>query len=1068
MKLPGIRHKLTRASTVSLLILPCLVSRGASTTAAETAVILSPFEVNTSRDDGFAATNSLAGGRLATDLKDTPASYSVMTREFIDALQLTNLVEAAVWGVNMTEYIDNGFDDVYGYGANRFINFRGAGANNGQRNFFPFNLNADSYNLDRLDLGRGPNSILFGSGSFGGSTNAVTKRALTARDITTFRVTAGSWDNYRSTVDVNRAHSSRQMGVRVNAVAQDSGSWLDRGYEKKVAATISGTCRITAQTQITVELERGRIEKTAPTTTLNDSFAGWDGITTYDTRLTTLPANANALGVTRESAAEYIWAPGLNAGAVMNYGLMARTQGAAASAQVPVGGRLVVGPITAIASAPFRETINLPADIYDRALQGSKLTIPGRAFTMAADGPQNLNLYNSYSCFVNQQIGRNLFAELGFNYTSQANDLYWFSVRGVNNIKIDINRKQPDGSANPKFLTPYGEAGHYWRDIANQYYNTRFSLAYVLTETRFGGYKFNLNAADARQETSDFFNVFSLTRNADARSWFNDSILYRFYTDDTRRPLPTPPSVKLIDPIAGTTTNVGSSWARDFSSAQYANLQHLTQRYYVGSVNARLWRNRLNLLGAMRRDEYSTYVENGHARGDYPLGWDGFTPLYKPAAPEDYGTMTYVPKDASGNATGAAVLAETRPRDTSGNRLPQYANDRFRSDYNAPVRKGSIITQSLGGVVHLTPWLSLSANEAETFNPAGWVKTINNELQQPTASKGYDYGLRFYLFDQRVTLNLTRYESKEDHSPTSNRGVLGGVSFDTEINRILQANRIGDLSSSSRNIRGVVDVPTNYNDFRQREATGHEVDLTANFNRAWRISANCGLPRAYQLDALSETRAWLAQNDAVLRQIMKDAGALIDSANVASIDTSVNINQRSPDVSNAVNGWNAIQKGLGSYSEQKQLLSGLSKYSANIFLDHTTQSGPLKGLRLGGGVNFRGPRIIGFRGNDTIPDPADRTKAIDDPSVDANTPVYADSYYLVTVTAGHRWRLRGNRSLAVNLRIANLLDHDRPIYSTTNLRPINGDITSAARMSTPINYGWTSPRSFSLTTTVEF
>ncbi|HRE79844.1 MAG TPA: hypothetical protein PLN52_02290, partial [Opitutaceae bacterium] len=57
-------------------------------------VTLTPFTVSTERDVGFVATSSLAGGRLATDLADTPAAYSVITREFIDALNLVDLNQA--------------------------------------------------------------------------------------------------------------------------------------------------------------------------------------------------------------------------------------------------------------------------------------------------------------------------------------------------------------------------------------------------------------------------------------------------------------------------------------------------------------------------------------------------------------------------------------------------------------------------------------------------------------------------------------------------------------------------------------------------------------------------------------------------------------------------------------------------------------------------------------------------------------------------------------------------------------------------------------------------------------
>jgi hypothetical protein len=45
-------------------------------------IVLTPFEVNTSQDRGYAAGNTLSGGRTNTPLSITPASISVMTKEF--------------------------------------------------------------------------------------------------------------------------------------------------------------------------------------------------------------------------------------------------------------------------------------------------------------------------------------------------------------------------------------------------------------------------------------------------------------------------------------------------------------------------------------------------------------------------------------------------------------------------------------------------------------------------------------------------------------------------------------------------------------------------------------------------------------------------------------------------------------------------------------------------------------------------------------------------------------------------------------------------------------------------
>ncbi len=140
----------------------------------------------------------------------------------------------------------------------------------------------------------------------------------------------------------------------------------------------------------------------------------------------------------------------------------------------------------------------------------------------------------------------------------------------------------------------------------------------------------------------------------------------------------------------------------------------------------------------------------------------------------------------------------------------------------------------------------------------------------------------------------------------------------------------------------------------------------------------------------------------------------------------------------------------------------------NAFGDYTVPSGPLHHLRLGAGARYRGKQIAGNRGSDTIVDPRDPTRAIDDPAVDAYTPVYTPKGYVIyTATLGYTWKLHGARTLALNLVVNNVLDDRGPIYSSTAqaaslLRPKNRDYTSPARETVPRYYGLKQPRSFSL------
>ena len=148
--------------------------------AVDETIVLTPFTVDSQRDVGFVAASALAGGRLSTDLKDTPIAYSVLTREFIDALGVSDVTEAAAWTTNASFAKDDGRSTQFGrVGFNDLVTFRGVAANRANINFFPVHFDYDSYNLERFDFARGPNSILFGTGSVGGSANGLYKEART-------------------------------------------------------------------------------------------------------------------------------------------------------------------------------------------------------------------------------------------------------------------------------------------------------------------------------------------------------------------------------------------------------------------------------------------------------------------------------------------------------------------------------------------------------------------------------------------------------------------------------------------------------------------------------------------------------------------------------------------------------------------------------------------------------------------------------------------------------------------------------------------------------------------------
>ena len=138
-------------------------------------VTLSPFEVSEDKDRGYAASHSLAGGRVNTELIKTPADVTVLTKEFLRDIGALDYLDAAPYMTSMSQTAPVATTD---FGHNQSL-FRGLPASVQMRNYFRVTRPVDGYIIERLEGLRGPNSLLFGDGAIGGGLNTMTKRART-------------------------------------------------------------------------------------------------------------------------------------------------------------------------------------------------------------------------------------------------------------------------------------------------------------------------------------------------------------------------------------------------------------------------------------------------------------------------------------------------------------------------------------------------------------------------------------------------------------------------------------------------------------------------------------------------------------------------------------------------------------------------------------------------------------------------------------------------------------------------------------------------------------------------
>ncbi|MBI5690209.1 MAG: hypothetical protein HZC55_08915 [Verrucomicrobia bacterium] len=1036
-----------------------------ATAAKDDAVVLSPFVISTGRDSGFVAASSLAGGRLAGDLRDTPAAYSVQTREFIDALGLDSVTEASKWSVNVADVRDQGATEIFG--AATQISFRGGSSAATQRDFFPFAVNYDSYNLERIDYARGPNAVLFGNGDFSGTINAVSRTARTDKTFHEVRASYGSWSNQRFTLDSNLA-VNRHFALRLDLLYADREGWRQFDRERKRGATLASTINLTRTTQLRLQGEVADVRRNNPFMTFTDRFTGWDGVTVLNALVpaTGLPSDATAKGYSQWGNATtpfFVYAPAF--GGVIDVSRTAQTLGGNANANVSVGGVLVTGPSANIAGNPFNEALNLPAGRFDRATSGSRFRFPGREFAVSSNNPSFVQPARSFSVFLNQRFGERLFASLDHNYTRERRTTEYINSRGLPQVYIDINRNLPDGTPNPEFLQPYSQGYRLRIRVGAQTESTRAALAYLLKNTRYGDFSANAAWQHSNSNSVSDPTAFTGKRSPDPRTWvtpsYTDVVYYRYYWDQPDLPTPEVPSVS----YGGVTYPTG--WVKDIGGTTVVPaVNYTTLDTFQGALKGALFKGRIHLLGAVRHDRYLAYSQFSRVPGDYPANWDGLTYHYRPAAPADFGSLTYVPKSATGVPTGSAIPATTRPRNGLVP-LAQYANDRFQDDFAPPEVRVRKTTYTVGGVGHLARALSVFYNYSTTFNPSAARQNIYGSYYGPQVAAEWSTGVRQTLADGRLSATLGYY-----------RGRQTGQVFDFSSTAQSNLNTFATASptpasgpapaAGQGNLRGLTPVPRFF-DTRDSNNDGYEIELVANPTRSLRVTANAARPRTYQTNVAAGFAGYYAAKEPVLRQIAADTSVLIDArTNIAAVNAAVPTTIRSPDANGVASAWNSLQTIRANVVPGAQLVTRLPLLSGNLFADYSFREGRLKGLRLGAGANYRGRQAIGYRGGDTIVDPTSPTSAIDDPNAGALDPVYVRGYTTATLVLGYNFRLGRGYTVQLDFKIDNLLDYAEPLYVATVQRPVGGNLATPARVATPSNLYYLTPRNYTLSATVKF
>ena len=214
------------------------------------AIVLPEFNV-AGTDEGWSASNTLSGTRTNMNLRDLPRSMQIVTSEFLNDIGALTLTDATdyISGVtnvgNQDQTNDANTYQVRGFRQNKVYR-------NGQREPFAGML-YDAATVDRVEILKGPSSLLAGVVEPGGMINSISKTPRTRKE-TTVKVLGDKWGMRRAEVDTSIPLNKR-LGLRLVWVRQAGDTWQQYAFSNRSVYYGALSYKLTENTRLNGNLE---------------------------------------------------------------------------------------------------------------------------------------------------------------------------------------------------------------------------------------------------------------------------------------------------------------------------------------------------------------------------------------------------------------------------------------------------------------------------------------------------------------------------------------------------------------------------------------------------------------------------------------------------------------------------------------------------------------------------------------------------------------------------------------------------------------------------------------------
>ena len=232
--------------------------------------IMNDFEVTAEQDRGYYSSHSLAATRTNAAVKDTPVTITVVNKELMEDLELSRVNDISK--VVASAAMDS-------TGGDKVIRFRGFRTNFQLFEFMARQSPQNYYNIERADIIRGSNSLIYGQSAPGGKVNFNAKRASFGRDNRSVSSSFSDKNLRRYSFDLNTVVNDK-LAIRIMGLDEEREFDKDYRFNEFTGATIEATYRLTNKTEMRLHYERNQTSSISVPGTYKDGTgaAGMTGI----------------------------------------------------------------------------------------------------------------------------------------------------------------------------------------------------------------------------------------------------------------------------------------------------------------------------------------------------------------------------------------------------------------------------------------------------------------------------------------------------------------------------------------------------------------------------------------------------------------------------------------------------------------------------------------------------------------------------------------------------------------------------------------------------------------------